>query len=74
MSPKSYTTREAAAAVGITRATLQAWIKARKVRAPKPMPVGGGTVRLWNESEVTLLRKVKERIYLKSRGRPKKKA
>ena len=40
MSLRLYTTKQAAAAVGITRATLQAWIAAKKIRPPKVTVVG----------------------------------
>jgi excisionase family DNA binding protein len=72
MEAKTYTTREAAEAVRITRATLQAWIASGKVRAPKQTRIGGSSVRLWKESDVARLKIVKDKIYLKSRGRPRK--
>ena len=72
MSGKVYTTGEAANAVGITRATLQTWIKARKITAPKTRLRRGVGVRLWTESDIARLRAAKKRIYLKGRGRPKK--
>jgi excisionase family DNA binding protein len=73
MSPKAYATREAAKTVGISRATLQAWIKSGKVRAPEPTEFGGGSARLWSESDVARLRRAKEKLYMKDLGRPKKK-
>ena len=72
MSNKVYTTGEAAEAVGITRATLQAWIKTRKITAPKTRLRRGMGVRLWTEFDITQLRSAKKSIYLKGRGRPKK--
>lgn len=68
-----YTTKEAAAKVGITRATLQAWIKTKKIRPPKPTLEGAKAKRLWTESAVTRLRAVKVRIYWKGQGTPKEK-
>jgi excisionase family DNA binding protein len=70
MSPKSYTTREAADAVGITRVTLQDWIKKRKFAAPKLKRVGNIRVRLWTASDVGRLKAVKKQIYQEKR--PKK--
>ena len=67
-----FTTKEAAAKVGITRATLQAWIKDKKIRPPKPTLEGAKAKRLWTESALDRLRKAKERIYWKGQGRPKK--
>ena len=74
MSPKVYTTGQAAKAVGITRATLQSWIAKGKVTAPKPRLRNGVGVRLWAGSDVSRLRRAKETIYWKGQGRKKKKA
>ena len=70
MSPKTYTTKEAADAVGITRATLQDWIKKRKFAAPKLQWLGNVGVRLWTASAVARLKAVKKEIYQEKR--PKK--
>jgi DNA-binding transcriptional MerR regulator len=72
MRPAIYTTKEAAAKAGITRATLQAWIKAKKITPPKPTLDGAKAKRLWTESALSRLRAAKERIYWKGQGRPKK--
>lgn len=72
MSPKLHTTGEAAAAAGITRATVQAWIAKKKIRAPKATVLGNVTVRMWSEEDVSRLRKAKEEIYRKGRGRKPK--
>jgi excisionase family DNA binding protein len=72
MSPK-ISTGDAAKAVGITRATLQAWIASGKIEAPKAQDLGKLRVRLWSESDVARLRRAKEKIYMKEMGRPKKK-
>jgi len=73
MTLQLLTTKEAAAKVGITRATLQAWIKAKKITPPKPTLDGARSKRLWSESNVVRLRKAKERLYWKGQGRPRKK-
>jgi predicted site-specific integrase-resolvase len=73
MSPKPLNTEEAAEAVGISRATLQAWIKARKFKPPRPTLEGAVAKRLWTESDLGRLRKAKEEIYWKGQGRPSKK-
>jgi excisionase family DNA binding protein len=73
MTPMRYTTKEAAAKVGISRATLQTWIKAKKITPPKPTLTGARATRLWSESALDRLRAVKERIYWKGQGRPKAK-
>jgi predicted DNA-binding transcriptional regulator AlpA len=64
------TTAEAATKVGITRATLQDWIKKRKFAAPKLMSIGNSKVRLWGASDVARLRATKKDIYQEKR--PKK--
>lgn len=73
MSPKPHTTKQAAERVGITRATLQAWIKAKKITPPKPTLDGARSKRLWSESDLARLRKAKDRLYWKGQGRPRKK-
>lgn len=72
MSPKTYTSEEAAAVVGITRQTLHSWITKRKLTAPRMVIRDGRAVRLWTQSDVARLRQAKERIYLKEMGRPRK--
>ena len=74
MSPKLYSTGDAAKAVGITRATLQAWIANGKISAPVAQDLGKIRVRLWSESDVARLRREKQRIYKKEMGRPLKKS
>jgi DNA-binding transcriptional MerR regulator len=70
MSPKLYTTQQAADAAGITRATLQDWIKKKKFAAPKLQQLGNVGVRLWTASDVARLKAVKKEIYQEKR--PKK--
>jgi len=72
VSPKTYTTREAAKAVGITRVTLQRWIVAGKIRAPQTQLVEGVGMRLWSEKDISRLRKAKIETYRKGRGRKPK--
>jgi excisionase family DNA binding protein len=71
MSPRTYTTEEAAERAGISRATLQAWIAAKKFRPPKPTLDGARSKRLWDDSDVARLSSLKEKIYRKGRGRKK---
>jgi len=73
MAPKLYTTEQAAKAVGITRATLQAWIKGHKIEPPAPTIKGAVAKRLWTSSDLAGLREMKEKIYWKGQGRPRKK-
>jgi excisionase family DNA binding protein len=74
MSSQTYTTGEVAAKVGITRATLQAWIKDKKIKPPKPTLDGARAKRLWTRSDLNRLCAAKKRIYWKGQGRRKKKA
>lgn len=66
------TTVEAAKKVGLHPITLQRWISAGKVKAPKPTLVGAVGYRLWSASDVEGLRSQKESIYRKGRGRKPK--
>jgi excisionase family DNA binding protein len=70
MSPIIYTTGEAAEAVGITRATLQDWIRKGKFAAPTLQKFGKVSARLWTASDVARLKAVKKEIYQEKR--PKK--
>ena len=73
MSPKLYTTKQTTEKVGISRATLQVWIAARKFIPPEPTLIGARAQRLWTESDLARLLKTKEKIYWKGQGRPRKK-
>jgi excisionase family DNA binding protein len=72
MSAKLLTTREAARAAGIGRVTLQRWIRAGKIRAPKARLQNGVGVRLWSSADIANLRRVKDKIFRKGRGRKTK--
>ena len=65
------TTKEAAAAAGISRVTLQRWVRSRKIKNPPTAVVGkdGRAVRLWSTADITVLRKLKEEIYRQGQGR-----
>jgi len=66
------TTRQAAASTGIHLNTLNRWIAAGKVQAPRPVLRGARGLRLWSRTDVERIRAVKEKIYRKGRGRKKK--
>ena len=70
----SLSTEKAARVVGINQRTLQRWMRAGRVKAPKPRLRNGQGIRLWSKADIEQLRKVKERTYRKGRGRKKKKA
>jgi len=54
MADKFYATGEAAAAIGVSRQTLQTWIAEGKVGAPKVI----GNTRVWSESQVKQLQRL----------------
>jgi hypothetical protein len=60
--PKLYTTGQAAAAVGITRVTVQKWIRKKMIRAPKLTVFANITVRMWTAADVKRLRLAKEEL------------
>jgi excisionase family DNA binding protein len=59
MSPKTYTTGDAANQIGVSRQTLQFWIATGKIRAPKPVELGNMAVRLWTKADIAKARKFK---------------
>jgi predicted site-specific integrase-resolvase len=63
MAHGTCSTAEAAKKAGITRATLQDWIKKGKFNPPKLMRLGNVTARLWKTSDVARLEAVKKKIY-----------
>ena len=68
MSPKLYTSREAAEAAGISHGTLYAWLAAKKI-APPALATGAG-VKLWTTEDIDRLKRKKKEIYQK--GHPRK--
>jgi excisionase family DNA binding protein len=66
------TTAEAAREVGLHPVTLQRWIADGKVKAPKPTLVGAVGYRLWTARDIISLKKIKEQIHRKGRGRKPK--
>jgi excisionase family DNA binding protein len=68
-----FTTAEAAERTRIHIATLQRWIAAGKVKAPKPTLIGAVGYRLWSRSDIEKLIALKRKLYWKGGGRRKKK-
>ena len=62
-------TTQAAKEAGISRATLQVWIRAGRIKAPAVKLVDGKAIRVWSDADLARLRKVKDSIYCKGRGR-----
>jgi excisionase family DNA binding protein len=56
---KTFTTGQAAVRIGVSRQTLQAWIAADQIPAPKPIEMGRVSVRLWTKADVERARKFK---------------
>jgi excisionase family DNA binding protein len=70
MSPKTYTTSEAARQIGVSRQTLQTWIAAGEINAPKLIGEGKATLRLWTKADIEKIRKFKGAL---RPGRPRRK-
>ncbi len=68
---KPCNTQQAASAVGISTMTLQRWLAAGRVKGPKLRILNGRAVRLWSKADLAGLRKLKQEIYCKGRGRKK---
>ena len=64
-------TQQAAHAAGITVMTLHRWTVAKKLKVPKLRIRNGRAVRLWGNADLDRLRKLKQEIYCKGRGRKK---
>jgi hypothetical protein len=64
-------TQQAAEAVGISVMTLHRWMVTKKCKAPKLRIRNGRAVRLWSKTDLDRLRKLKQEIYCKGRGRKK---
>jgi hypothetical protein len=58
MSQRVYTTVQVAKAAGVPRATLQHWVKTRKLSAPPIRLLRNRAVRLWTEAQMKRIRKL----------------
>lgn len=68
---KTYSTKQAAEAVGISWITLWRWLTAGNIRPSKSLPFNGGRLWRWTDADVERLRKYKAAHYRKGRGRKK---
>ena len=68
---KPCNTQEAAKAAGISVMTLHRWIVGKKLQVPRLQIRNGRAVRLWSKADLARLRKLKQAIYCKGRGRKK---
>jgi len=66
----TFSTREAAEKLGISLMSLQRYIAARKIQAPKLRRLGKVTARLWSASDIEKVRKQLPKI---ANGRKKRK-
>jgi predicted site-specific integrase-resolvase len=72
VTTESHTTAAIAKKVGVTRATIQQWIKDGRIRPPKIQArEGKPPVRLWSQSAIASLRKLKEEMKLRRIRKPK---
>jgi DNA-binding transcriptional MerR regulator len=74
MSPKPCTTKEAAKAIGISRATLQAWIKDGMIQPPTPTLEGAVAKRLWTKADIERARRFKGTLRPGPKGKKKAKS
>jgi hypothetical protein len=68
---KPFKTQQAAKAAGIAVMTLHRWVTAKKFKAPKLRIRNGRAVRLWSKKDLETVRRLKQEIYCKGRGRKK---
>jgi hypothetical protein len=68
---KPCNTQQAAKAAGVAVMTLHRWVVAKRLKAPKLRIRNGRAVRLWGNSDLARLLKLKQEIYCKGRGRKK---
>src|SRR6266852_4459776 len=58
----TYSTRDAAAKLGLTHTALSRYIKARKIPTPKMVTSGRMTLHLWTEQDIERVRKLLPKI------------
>lgn len=58
LMPDKYSTREAAAKLGISFPTINRYIAEKKIPVPPLDKVGGVTVRLWSDTDIERVRKI----------------
>ncbi len=72
MSKSLYTTKEAAKAAKVSRPTIQYWISTGKINAPKLQIHNGKAARLWTETAVEQMRKLRDTLKPGPQARTKK--
>jgi len=59
VAARTYTTREAAKALGVSPQTLYTWIERRQIEAPSPIRLGQSTIRIWTAADIERAKKFK---------------
>ena len=59
MDKRKYTTPEAAKLIGVSRQTLQAWVKSRLIETPELTEVANLRVRLWGKADIQRAKRFK---------------
>jgi len=72
MAAKTYSAGEVAAAIGVSRQTLQTWIAKRHIAAPQAVKIGGMIVRHWTKAHIEKARKFKGTLKAGRKRKPKK--
>jgi excisionase family DNA binding protein len=72
MTNRVYSAGEVAAAIGVSRQTLQTWIAEGHIAAPDPVKVGGMVVRHWTKADIVKARKFKGTLRSGRKRKPKK--
>ena len=68
----TYSTKQVAQMVGISRRTLARWLSDRKISSPRKITMGGDEVRIWTARDAEKLKKYKAAHYWEGRGVKKK--
>jgi predicted site-specific integrase-resolvase len=56
---KTYSTPQAAKKIGVSFPTVHRWLRDRKIRPSKAIPLEGRTLWLWTDADIAKGRKVK---------------
>jgi predicted DNA-binding transcriptional regulator AlpA len=72
MTNRTYSAGEVAAAIGISRQTLQMWIVEGHIDAPDPVKVGGMVVRHWTKADIEKARRFKGTLRSGRKRKPKR--
>lgn len=64
---KRYTTQQVCKLARINRATLQRWIAAGEIKAPKPIEIGRVKVRMWGATDLAQVEQHRKQAYRRRR-------